>query len=378
MPVATPSLRSLRSNIWRGLCCATDQEIHDGISFYPGAHGLCHLLSLALSSPSRTITPSQIAGMYAALSPMNNWESNVANIMDLIRDPAASVNTTHINRDKALHILHGASPLSVLGGRKVSAFFRAIDDPTDTSPIPVDRHLINLALGIAPDKQTQSQLASDRELYSRIEGVYRDLGAREGMGNRLSSISWFVQRRISRTGQSPLLHPSLVCASCSSPSPLLSHGTGKGRRLRCSQCGRTRAFYPPTPAKGKKGIDSILYDFDLPITPSQLAIYSSRPLIYLGKTHPYATGGGRNWLARYVVMYRTQEKLRKDEHVHHRNGEKLDCRSTNLKVLLAMDHGRLHARKQLLYMLRDRLGRWCASEVPGFENQDHYQDQDQD
>ena len=285
---------------------------------------------------------------------MNNWETNVANIVDLIRDETATVNTTHINREKALQILHGASPLSVLKGRKVSAFFRAIDDPDDLTPIPVDRHLINLALGIAPDKATQSSLASSPSLYTRIEKVYHDLGAREGMGNRLASIAWFVQRRISRTGQHPLPHPSLLCSSCSSCSPLHSHGTGKGRRLRCSHCGKTRAFYPSSPPKGKKGIDDILYDFDLPIEPSQLAIYSSRPLVYLGKGHQYATSRGANWLARFVVMYRTQEKLRKDEHVHHCNGEKMDCRSVNLKVLLAEEHGRLHARKQLLYMLRDR------------------------
>jgi len=365
------SLRSLRTNIWRGLCSATDQEIHDGISFYPSAHGLCHLLSLALSSPSRTITPTQIAGMYAALSPMNNWETNVANIIDVIRDgTSASVNTTDINLHKAIQILHGASPLHILGGSKVSAFFQAIDDPTDTSSIPVDRHLINLALGTFPDKREQADLAHDRELYTRVEKVYHDLGTREGMGNRLSSIAWFVQRRISRTGQAPLLHPALVCSSCPSTYPLLSHGTGKGRRLRCSLCGRTRAFYPSTLPKGRRGTSAILYDFDLPITPSQLAIYSSRPLVYLGKGHPFSNSQGRNWLARYVVMYRTREKLRKDEHVHHCNGDKLDCQSVNLEVLLAEDHGRLHARKQFLYMLRDRLGRWCESEVPGFA-EDH-------
>lgn len=151
------------------------------------------------------------------------------------------------------------------------------------------------------------------------------------------------------------------------PPSLRSHGTGRGRRLRCPDCGKTRSFYPPSLPQGKRGVDSILYDQDLPISPSQLAIYSSRPLVYLGKGHRYATRKGANWLARFVVMYRTGEILRRDEHVHHCNREKLDCRSENLEVLLAPDHGRLHARKQLLYMLRDRLGRWCGSrdeEVP--------------
>lgn len=41
----------LRRNIWRGVLCATDQEIHEGLSFYPGAHGLCRLFASIFIGP---------------------------------------------------------------------------------------------------------------------------------------------------------------------------------------------------------------------------------------------------------------------------------------------------------------------------------------
>lgn len=154
--------------------CASDQEIIDGMDFYPGAHGLCRLFASIYSTSLRTLTPSHIAGIYAALSPMNTWDTNVANIVDILRhhsDPGAlvdppQVNTTNINRDKALAIATGSHPLDILRGRKVRAFYQCIATPDDISiPPAIDRHLINLALGTIPNKSEQSRLASNRDIY---------------------------------------------------------------------------------------------------------------------------------------------------------------------------------------------------------------------
>lgn len=192
--------QAMAERIERALSCASDQELRDGLDFYPGAHGLCRAFSRF--HPHLFISAESVAGIYAALSPMNGWESNVANVLDVLRFGAdARVNTSRPNLVKAVAIRNGGLPLEVLRGRKVTAFWRGIAFPDDLSALPIDRHLINLALGLAPDKNVQSRLASDPAIYHAVEEVYGALGDKHGMGNRLASIAWFVQRRLSRDFQ---------------------------------------------------------------------------------------------------------------------------------------------------------------------------------
>lgn len=357
--------RTLRSNIWRGLLCATDQEINEGMSFYEGAHGLCRLFA----SIYRTTT-SHVAGIYAALSPMNTWDTNVANIVDVLRyernpsqiDSPLSVNTTHKNRDKALAIARGADPLTVLGGRKILAFYRAIADLNDRSSVPVDRHLICLALGRKITSNLELSATLRGNLYSRIESAYLDLGRREGLGNRLASIAWFVQRRIAND-QIPLYHPdSPVCCN-------RAMWTQGAYRFQCGQCKRTRIRETGITPKRKYDLPpTILTDYAIPR--SILSVNSKgRLIIYLGTGHRYARSGGVNYLARYIVESHLGHRLRSDEHVHHHNGIQSDCRLSNLEVWLAERHGRHHARTQLLYMFRDEKGRFKSSEVPTYSDQ---------
>lgn len=376
--------RTLRRNIWKALLCASDQEIHDGMHFYDGAYGLCRFFSRLHPG----ISPEQVAGIYSALSPMNTWDTNVSNVLDVLRyssrtfriddwhphegNRQLSVNTSNVNRDKALRIAIGADPLSVLKGRKVTAFYRAISNPSDPSPIPVDRHLINQALGVFPDKMTQSKLASDREIYTRVENAYLDLGRREGIGNRLASVAWFVQRRIERSGQIPIFHPGApVCCE----RPMHSHGIKNGwRRFHCDLCGITRSARRPSSilpsgdsrrahiarqeVLGKLQIDS-------PIA-FPLSVLGKAPIVYLPSGHPHRNSAGWQYAARHIVMEYTGEILRRDEHVHHIDGDKFNCQRDNLKVMLAEEHGRFHGRYQLLYMLRDHEGKWAKSDVPPF------------
>lgn len=55
MKFKIPGSQSLRRNIWSGLLSATDQEIRDGMDFYPGAYGLCRLFSSVFSTDTRTV-----------------------------------------------------------------------------------------------------------------------------------------------------------------------------------------------------------------------------------------------------------------------------------------------------------------------------------
>jgi len=63
----------MRSRIWSTLQLATNQEISDGLAFYPGAHGLCRLLAPLSTSPP--LTTSHIAGIYAGGTGIDKEES---------------------------------------------------------------------------------------------------------------------------------------------------------------------------------------------------------------------------------------------------------------------------------------------------------------
>ena len=332
------NLRQLKSNIWHGVLSATQQEIRDGVDFYHGAHGLCRMFSLLDCARQHSLTPSHIAGIYAALSPLNGWYSNVSNILSVLRHRWDSrVNTTLPNHWKALAISYGADPLDVLRGRKVRSFYRGIANPDDLTPIPVDRHLINLALGTKiTDNQELRSYASDKSSIANIESAYRELGERESLGNRLASIAWFVQRRVS-LGQIPILQPSLiVCCN----RPMIYESARK--RFSCKLCRksitRKRLTYN-TPARAKSIPIGYHDGYPIYLTHDPKDI---RKRLYLGRSHPLADKNGYCYLSRYIVSQALGRKLRSDEHVDHKNTNKLDDRLDNYRLMLAEQHGKHH------------------------------------
>lgn len=355
--------RDMKARIYRAVLCATDQEIHDGMSFYPGAYGLCKMFAAMFLRRMPWLTISHVAGIYAALSPMNGWEENVANMLDVLRWQSIGgvshelprVNTPNPNLQKALKIAAGAEPLSVLRGAKVSAFYRGISNPEDRTPIPVDRHLLALACGVAPNKNELSSMASDRELWKKVESAYVSVGARESysgvaLGNRIASIAWFVQRRVLR-GQTLLLQPSSVIC-CQRPMHVYST-VGK---YVCGVCGVSHAAstvnaLPPATIDGYA---------------VSLNKGNNRRIIKLGRQHEYANSAGWQYLSRYIVMRELNRRLTSDEHTHHKDLDKthdsLDGR--NYQLLLAESHGRYHRYLADLAGYRDDLGRFTEHVEP--------------
>lgn len=345
------SQRSMRRRIWSALLSASSQEIADGLSFYPGAHGLCRAFSYLYPE----LTPSHIAGIYAALSPMNTWDTNVANILDVLRDwSSASVNTTDANLHKALRIRCGEEPLSVLSGRKVRAFYHAIADPDDWShPAAIDRHMMNLALGIsAPTKEEQGRMAQDMELYRKIERVYVELGQREGLGNRLASIAWFVQRRRHRTGQlshdlTPEEAQGPVCCS----TPMWSHGH-KPRRWYCPRCRSTsRPERCLRLIRTPKGWVQSLSTEGLKIWRDT----KGRACVTLPVQHPYSNSAGYQRLARFLISEELGYLPHSMDHTHHKHGLGDDSLSS-LALINVQYHGQIHA--SALFVGRGEDGRF--------------------
>lgn len=342
--------RDIRARIWQMVLCATDQEIRDGLDFYPGAYGLCRLLGGAFG-----VEVSQVAGIYAALSPMNTWDTNVANVIEVLRwnrngarGFLPRVNTTQPNQVKAVRIVRGERPLDVLKGSKVRAFYLAINDPSDVSPIAVDRHLFTAACGIDHTPQTGksklSRMASDRELYTKVESAYRYIGNREGLGNRIASIVWFVQRRIVQ-GQMIELQPSMVIC-CNRPM----HRIAARSKWQCGGCKRSKSF---SSLDARELLDGF-----------KVGMLNGRKIVHVGKSHPFANSGGWQYVARYQVMKDLKRRLETDEHAHHKNNVKTDDSKPNIQLLLAESHGQHHRYLADLAGYRDELGRFTEWTEP--------------
>lgn len=150
------------------------------------------------------LAPGTAAGFVAALSPLNLWEDqlrftppSIAACLALIKSgnhplPGIRGQGFLANRDKACRILLGESPLDVLGGDKVRAFYRNLTG--DYTCVTIDRHAI-AATGYA-GKGLSSAGVPTSKLYRRLEFVYRFAGERFNLtGPECQAIVWCYWRR---------------------------------------------------------------------------------------------------------------------------------------------------------------------------------------
>jgi len=87
------------------------------------------------------------AGIIAALSPLNDWERNVKEAKELVKTGNVKSALLPANVAKAQRIHAGEPPEEVLGGHKVTNFFQNIHDPNNKSPVTIDRHAYDIAMG---------------------------------------------------------------------------------------------------------------------------------------------------------------------------------------------------------------------------------------
>lgn len=177
---------TLAHNVQRAWDRCTGQDRTDGARWYPEAHALAADLS-----------PSDVrigAGVIAALSPQQGWAGNVGLAVRAFTDGHATGHTGDFCR-KADRILAGESPLEVLGGQKVRAFYACIVEPEGPWSVCIDRHAFDVAVGRVTDDAVRKVL--DRKgAYDHVASAYRLAAVRTNqIPSTLQAITWTAWRR---------------------------------------------------------------------------------------------------------------------------------------------------------------------------------------
>lgn len=167
---------------------ATEAHIAEGMSWYNDAHDFCKALD---SNVERA------AGIVAALSPNNSWDNNMAMAARLYSQGHGERCGMRANVIKAERIYAGESPLDVLGGNKVRAFFMSIAYPGDHTVKPViDRHAFDIAVGRKTDNKARGIL-SRKGVYDSFAEVYSEAAKTAGIGSaQMQAVTWVAWREI--------------------------------------------------------------------------------------------------------------------------------------------------------------------------------------
>lgn len=174
-----------------------DGEWDSGLTWYSGrAAQVCADIISAARAGGRAITFRQAAGILAALSPGTSWDDNCDGAIELAATGAGFYRQSDDNNAKALAILNGAEPLTVLGGRKVRSFFANILNPHTSGAVTIDRHALAILFG-RPLSERELKVLARRGVYTVAAGIYRAVARIYGIRPlQLQAITWVAWRRL--------------------------------------------------------------------------------------------------------------------------------------------------------------------------------------
>ena len=186
---------------------ASDFETINGAQWYETAQNAAATIATRYS-----VSADTVAGVIAALSPNNRWERNLRDADALISaytlgglSDALEVKTSTYNRNKikALSILEGATPLEVLGGLKVRAFYSCI---IGRNEVCVDGHAYAIWRGERISTSSTPKISA--KLYGSIAADYTRAAAiiNSVLGTtyrayQVQAITWLVWHRMVKGGQ---------------------------------------------------------------------------------------------------------------------------------------------------------------------------------
>jgi len=173
-------------NILRVYSRASKQDIAKGTIWYRDARRVATVIGNGDTAKG--------AGVIAALSPQQQWETNVKMARHACLTRKASGHFK-ANNEKANRILRGADPLTVLGGDKVRAFYVNILNGGGDS-VTIDRHSLAVAYSRVLDDYARQRIIERKESYPQIVGRYRNRAKILGLSPAdLQAITWTTWRR---------------------------------------------------------------------------------------------------------------------------------------------------------------------------------------
>jgi len=172
----------------RILAEAADEQWSKGTFWYASAHSFaCQL------ADEHDVTVECAAGVIAALSPRLPWDQNVAAARQLFATGDAPVLGS--SKAKALRIRAGESPVDVLGGDKVIAFYRCVLFPANDTYVCVDRHAVDAALGAKGTDASRKRILERKGGYEIVADAYRRAAERFGVAPaQAQAIVWVCWR----------------------------------------------------------------------------------------------------------------------------------------------------------------------------------------
>lgn len=186
-----------------------------GLGWYRRALEWAQELSTVYGVPVETV-----AGVVAALSPLNGWASQllftprILAAWTAVRDSAENLDTRAArfvetasewipgpglggNKRKAARIFCGESPLDVLGGFKVRAFYRSIMTRGDTDDVCIDRHAWSIAdggaLGSLTPKRYRTAAAAYVSAAANLRAAFPRIASRLTPSN-VQALCWIWWR----------------------------------------------------------------------------------------------------------------------------------------------------------------------------------------
>lgn len=141
---------------------ATPAERAEGRSWYTTAREV-----------AESLDPKDVkraSAVIAVLSPMTHWDRNVKLAADAYS--GRPLGCLGRNAAKARAIVAGGDPEVIVSGDKVTAFWRAICEPSDPRAIVIDRHAIDVAYGEVMDDERRGRILGKRGEYGKVADRY--------------------------------------------------------------------------------------------------------------------------------------------------------------------------------------------------------------